>query len=132
MTLAIRAATALLVAIAIAPPAPAAAETGVASVYARRFHGRRTANGERFDASGLTAAHRRLPFGTRVRVTNLATRRSVVVRINDRGPFARGRVIDLSPAAAARLGVGAISLTRVHVAPVEPECGDAPESGPDA
>lgn len=120
-----RAGTILAVALVLAGPAVAHAETGVASVYGRRFHGRRTANGERFDVSALTAAHRRLPFGSRVRVTSLQTGRSVVVRINDRGPFARGRVIDLSPAAARSLGVGTVSLTRVRLSPVDRDQRDA-------
>ncbi len=79
--------------------------TGTASYYGRRFHGRRTASGERFDMNAMTAAHRTLPFGTRVRVTNPRTRQSVVVRINDRGPFVRGRTIDLSRAAATEIGM---------------------------
>jgi rare lipoprotein A len=78
---------------------------GKASWYGGRFHGRRTASGERFDKRALTAAHRTLPFGTRVRVTNLATGKSVVVRINDRGPFGQGRILDVSEAAARRLGM---------------------------
>ena len=78
---------------------------GMASWYGPGFHGRRTASGETFNSSGLTAAHRYLPFGTRVRVTNLRNGRSVVVRINDRGPFSGGRVIDLSRGAAAIIGV---------------------------
>jgi rare lipoprotein A len=81
-----------------------AEQKGTASYYARRFRGRRTANGERHDPQALTAAHRVLPFGTRVRVTNLANDRSVVVRINDRGPFVRGRILDLSRASARELG----------------------------
>jgi rare lipoprotein A len=76
------------------------AQSGIASVYA----GGRTANGERASPKQLTAAHRSLPFGTLVRVTSRATGRSVVVRINDRGPYVRGRVIDLTPAAASVLG----------------------------
>ncbi len=79
-------------------------QTGMASFYGREFEHRRTANGERFDPSQLTAAHRTLPFGTRVRVTNLDNGQRVVVRINDRGPYARGRVLDLSRAAARKLG----------------------------
>ncbi len=79
--------------------------TGIASYYGRRFHGRRTANGERFDMNAMTAAHKTLPFGTRVRVTNPRNGRSVTVRINDRGPFIRGRTIDLSRAAAERIGM---------------------------
>jgi rare lipoprotein A len=78
---------------------------GRASWYGYRFQGRRTASGERFNAGAYTAAHRRLPFGTRVKVTNIRNGRSVVVRINDRGPYARGRVIDLSKAAAQAIGM---------------------------
>ena len=74
----------------------ASAQSGIASTYS----GGRTANGERMNAGAMTAAHKTLPFGTMVRVTNNRSGRSVVVRINDRGPFVRGRVIDLSPAAA--------------------------------
>ena len=84
--------------------APARAET--ASWYGPGFHGRLTANGERFDQNALTAAHRSLPFGTRVRVTSTSTGRSVVVRINDRGPFVQGRSIDLARAAARVIGCG--------------------------
>ena len=78
---------------------------GTASYYARKFHGRRTSSGERFDMNALTAAHRTLPFGSRVRVTNQANGRSVVVRINDRGPFHGSRLIDVSHEAAERLGL---------------------------
>ncbi len=78
-------------------------ERGMASWYGKKFHGRRTANGERYDMNALTAAHPRLPFGTVVRVTSLDNGRSVVVRINDRGPFKKGRIIDLSRAAARKL-----------------------------
>ncbi|MCM2972446.1 septal ring lytic transglycosylase RlpA family protein [Larsenimonas suaedae] len=88
-------------------------ERGEASYYAERYNGRTTASGERLDTGALTAAHRRLPFGTRVEVTNLDTDQSVEVRINDRGPFTRGRIIDLTPAAARRIG-----LTESGVAPV--------------
>ena len=78
---------------------------GQASYYGPGLHGRRTASGERFDRGALTAAHPSLPFGTRVRVHNLATGHSVDVRINDRGPFTRHRIIDLSEAAARRIGL---------------------------
>ncbi|MBL0944793.1 MAG: septal ring lytic transglycosylase RlpA family protein [Hydrogenophaga sp.] len=93
-------------------------ERGMASWYGDRHHGRRTANGEAFDMNALTAAHRTLPFGTRVRVLNPGNGASVVVRINDRGPYAQGRIIDLSRAAAERLGllregVGAVVLLAV-------------------
>jgi rare lipoprotein A len=77
---------------------------GKASWYGARFHGRRTSSGERFDMNELTAAHETLPFGTRVRVRNVANGREVVVRINDRGPRVRNRIIDLSKSAAAALG----------------------------
>ena len=84
---------------------PGDATEGEATYYGRRFHGRRTASGERFDMNAMTAAHRTLPFGTRVRVTDLSTGRNVVVRINDRGPFGdRGRILDLSQGAARALG----------------------------
>ena len=89
----------------IAVPMTALAQEGIASVYS----GERTANGEYARASGLTAAHRTLPFGTKVRVTNHQTGRSVVVRINDRGPFVRGRIIDLTPAGAQALGFSGLA-----------------------
>lgn len=79
-------------------------ETGKASYYADVFQNRKTANGERYRHDVLTAAHRTVPFGTRVRVTNLDNGKSVVVRINDRGPFVRGRVIDLSKSAFSSIG----------------------------
>ncbi|MCC2676107.1 MAG: hypothetical protein K0R58_3054 [Ramlibacter sp.] len=91
---------------AATPEPPSAASSlgsGRASWYGQRFHGRRTASGERFDMNDLTAAHRTLPFGTLVRVRNTANGREVVVRINDRGPWIPGRIIDLSRAAAAAL-----------------------------
>lgn len=89
--------------------------TGVASYYGRRFHGRLTANGERFNMNAMTAAHKTLPFGTRVRVTNPRNGRSVTVRINDRGPFIRGRTIDLSRAAATRIGMISSGHARVKL-----------------
>ncbi len=100
---------------ATAVPATPAAEVGIASWYGREHHGRRTASGERFDMSALTAAHPAMPFGTRVRVTHLASGRSVIVRINDRGPFRGGRILDLSRAAAERLGMIATGTARVRV-----------------
>jgi rare lipoprotein A len=78
-------------------------QSGRVSWYGPGFHGRRTASGETFDTNDLTMAHRSLPLGSRVRVTNLANGRSVVLRVNDRGPYVRGRIADLSHAAAARL-----------------------------
>ena len=90
-------------------------QTGYASYYARAHDGLRTASGERYDMDELTAAHRTLPFGTRVRVTNLENGRHVVVRINDRGPFRKGRVIDVSYAAARKLGLVHSGVAKVRV-----------------
>lgn len=92
---------------------------GKASYYGSRHQGKRTASGERFNQNDLTAAHRTLPFGTRVRVTNLRNDRTVVVRINDRGPYSRTRIIDLSRKAAETLG-----MLRSGVAPVRVESLD--------
>ncbi|MCG8596777.1 MAG: septal ring lytic transglycosylase RlpA family protein [Kiloniellales bacterium] len=88
---------------------------GVASWYGPGFQGRKTASGVRFNMNALTAAHRSLPFGTQVRVTNVDNGRTVVVTINDRGPFTRGRIIDLSKAAASRLGMIKQGLAKVRV-----------------
>ena len=85
---------------------------GIASIYS----GGRTANGEQARADGMTAAHRTLPFGTMVRVTNRRNGRSAVVRINDRGPFIRGRIIDVTPAAARVLGFSGLTPVSVMVA----------------
>lgn len=90
-------------------------ETGMASYYADKFHGRKTANGEVYDQNKMTAAHRTLPFGTRVRVTNLENTRSVELRINDRGPFVEGRIIDVSFRAAQELDFVRAGLVRVRV-----------------
>jgi rare lipoprotein A len=90
-------------------------ERGRASWYGPRFHGRLTANGERYDKYALTAAHKTLPFGTVVRVRSLALGREVDVRINDRGPFAPGRVIDVSQAAAEALGLTAAGVAEVSL-----------------
>ena len=88
---------------------------GVASFYGKRFHGRLTANGERFNMNAMTAAHKTLPFGTKVRVTYPRNGRSVVVRINDRGPFIKGRHIDLSRGAAQKLGMISSGHARVKM-----------------
>ncbi|NEO25188.1 septal ring lytic transglycosylase RlpA family protein [Moorena sp. SIO4A5] len=88
---------------------------GIASWYGSGFHGRRTASGERFNQYALTAAHRTLRFGTRVKVTNLRNGRSVIVRINDRGPYARGRIIDLSRGAARIIGLVRSGTGPVHI-----------------
>jgi rare lipoprotein A len=92
---------------------------GLASFYGRRFQGRRTASGERYDVRRFTCAHRRLPFGTRLRVTALDTGRSVEVTVTDRGPYARGRVVDLSLAAARALGMVHEGVIRVRVEALE-------------
>jgi len=100
-----------------APPAThdRFSQSGKASYYARMHHGQRTANGETHDQNALVAAHRSLPFGTRVRVTNEQNGKQVVVRINDRGPFRRGRIIDLSRAAAAQLDMLESGVIRVRI-----------------
>jgi len=94
-------------------------EVGVASYYAHKFNGRTTASGEIYEETAATAAHRTLPFGTRVRVTNLGNGKSVVLRINDRGPWKDGRVIDVSYRAARELGMLRSGLARVRVEVVE-------------
>jgi rare lipoprotein A len=96
--------------------APTFTQIGLASWYGGRFRHRRTASGERYDLRDLTAAHRSLPLETIVRVTNLRNNQSVLVRINDRGPFARGRIIDVSKGAAELLG-----MTKAGVVPVRIE-----------
>jgi rare lipoprotein A len=99
-------------AVCIAAVGTASAESGIASVYSYES-GNRTASGERLQPSELTAAHRTLPFGTKVRVTNHRNGRTVAVRINDRGPFIKGRVIDLTPAAARALGFSGLAPVTV-------------------
>jgi rare lipoprotein A len=102
-------------------PAPAPAQEGIATHYAARFEGRKTASGEPYRAAAMTAAHRTLPLGTRVRVTRIDARGNRVagpieVRINDRGPYGRGRIIDLSSEAARRLGMlGGLARVRVEI-----------------
>jgi len=87
------------------------AQSGIASIYA--YAGEKTASGQRANPGGFTAAHRTLPFGTKVKVTNKRNGRSVTVRINDRGPFVRGRIIDLTPAAARALGFNGLAPVEV-------------------
>lgn len=89
------------------------AESGIASVY--NYDGSKTASGQRANPRGLTAAHRTLPFGTQVKVTNKRNGKSVVVRINDRGPFIRGRVIDLTPAAASVIGFSGLAPVTLEI-----------------
>src|SRR3546814_235567 len=95
--------------------ASAYSEEGTASWYGKWHHGRRTASGERFDMNDLTAAHRRLPFGSKIRVTNLRNGRSVVLTVNDRGPFVRGRFLDVSYRAAKALNFVQAGLAPVRV-----------------
>jgi rare lipoprotein A len=102
----------------VTPPRPPRVEEGLASYYGRRFQGRRTASGQRYDAEALTCAHRTLPFGTRLRITDLESGRSVEVTVNDRGPAVRGRVVDVSLAAARALDLLKRGVTRVRVEPL--------------
>jgi rare lipoprotein A len=103
----------------VMPAAAGYAETGVASWYGTKFHGRDTSSGEPFDMYAFTAAHRTLPIPTFVRVTNLDNGRKLVVRVNDRGPFHGARIIDLSYGAAVRLGYADQGTARVHVEVIE-------------
>lgn len=106
---------------ALPPGVPEAApvQTGIASWYGRRFHGRRTANGERYDMHALTAAHRTLPMPSFAWVRNPANGREVIVRINDRGPFTRGRILDLSWAAAQVLGIHGVATVELRPLRIE-------------
>jgi len=103
-------------------------QQGSASWYGRRYHGRRTASGEQYDMYRFTAAHRKLPFGTRLRVTHAETGRAVEVRVTDRGPFVRNRVIDLSYAAAKQLGIVRQGHARVRLELLDD--GDSPGANP--
>ena len=98
-------------------------QTGAASWYGRQFHGRKTASGETFDMNGLTAAHRSLPLNCYIRVTNKTNGKSVVVKVNDRGPFHGNRVLDLSYGAAKQLGITNAGTAKVNI-----ECVDGPSS----
>ena len=100
--------------------AVAYSQVGLASWYGKPFHGRRTASGERYDMHALTAAHRTLAFGTRVRVVNLENGKTVVVRINDRGPFVKGRIVDLSRRAADQLAFIEDGVVKVRVEVLKP------------
>ncbi|MCO5063742.1 MAG: septal ring lytic transglycosylase RlpA family protein [Rhizobiaceae bacterium] len=94
------------------------AQCGKASWYGPGFHGRSTASGERFNQSSMTAAHKSLPFGTKLRVTNKRNGKSVVVRVNDRGPYIRGRMLDLSKGAASQIGMVRSGSASVCIAKV--------------
>ena len=121
------AAVAALAMLAGASQAEAAAQTGKASYYKS---GHRTASGERFDPHGYTAAHRTLPFGTRVLVTNLDTGISVIVRVNDRGPFIKSRIIDVSYGAAKVLGITRTGVAKVKIVPLQKTAAAAPAIAP--
>ena len=88
---------------------------GFASFYALKFNNKRTASGEKFNNNAFTAAHKSLPFGTKLKVTNLRNGLSVLVRVNDRGPYVKGRIIDLSKAAAKKIGIGRSGTARVQL-----------------
>ena len=98
-----------------APPAPGTRIVGLASWYGQRHQGHATASGEVYDMNKLTAAHRTMPFGTRLRVTNVENGRSVVVHVNDRGPWVNDRVLDVSLAAARTLGMIGHGITKVEI-----------------
>ncbi|TFZ07242.1 septal ring lytic transglycosylase RlpA family protein [Ramlibacter henchirensis] len=104
----------------VSPSVGAELQRGIASWYGLPFHGRRTASGERFDMTAMTAAHPTLPFGTHVKVRSLENGREVTVRINDRGPFTKGRIIDLSHAAARAIGLLSRGTKAVSLSVVEP------------
>ena len=106
----------------IIPPAnlrPGKVLLGIASFYGPDFHGKLTANGEVYDMYGLTAAHKTLPLNTIIRVTNMANRRNLIVRVNDRGPYIAGRILDLSYGAALKLGFVNQGTTRVKIEIIE-------------
>jgi rare lipoprotein A len=111
----INSSAALILMVGLTDAAQSSHSTGTMSGIASVYSGGRTANGEHASAGGLTAAHRSLPFGTLVKVTNRHSQRSVVVRVNDRGPFVRGRVIDLTPAAARAIGFSGLAPVTLSV-----------------
>jgi rare lipoprotein A len=97
------------------PAGKLSTETGMASFYANKHNGKKTASGERYQGNKLTAAHKTIPFGTMVKVTNLSNGKTVQVRVNDRGPYAKGRVIDLSRSAAKKIGMINDGVTKVKL-----------------
>lgn len=104
-------------------------ERGIASWYGKKFHGRKTANGEIYDMYGMTAAHKTLPLGIHVRVVNLSNRKQVDVRINDRGPFVRGRIIDLSYTAAKKIGIVGPGTAKVEIIALDSAMPSGSKSG---
>jgi rare lipoprotein A len=120
----------MMAAIACAAQLPPA-QQGLASVYSEEFQGKRTASGERYDRGALTAAHRTLPLGAELEVTNLDNGKSVRVRVNDRGPHVQARIIDLSARAAAALGMrSGVARVKLEILSQPPLTGPAPRSGP--
>ncbi len=103
-------------------------QTGKASYYGDKFHGRPTASGAKYDKRKFTAAHRKLPFGTKLKVTNLNNGKSVIVEVNDRGPFSKGRIIDLSRAAAEKIGMIQAGVISVRIESVAGQPGPTPKS----
>ena len=101
-------------------------QQGMASWYGGQFHGRKTANGERFNKEGLTAAHKTLPFGTQLCVRSMVTGKTVVVRVNDRGPYSGDRIIDLSQGAAQELGMLGLGIKPVEFWALDEDAGDCP------
>lgn len=105
-------------------PSMARGETGIASVYCCKFHGRKTASGQTYNQWAMTAAHKTLRFGTKVRVVNLRNGKSAVVVINDRGPFIKGRIIDLSVSASNAIGMGyGLAKVRLEIVGCVPRLG---------
>jgi rare lipoprotein A len=119
-----------MAAVASAAPSPPA-QKGLASIYSDKLHGKRTASGERYDRGALTAAHRTLPLGAELKVTNLDNGKSVRVRVNDRGPHVHTRIIDLSSGAAAALGMhSGVARVKLEILSQPSPTGTAPPSRP--
>ena len=108
----------LMMAFTVLPVSAQQKEVGKASYYGNKFHGRRTSDGSRYHRDSLTCAHRTLPFGTLLKVRNVQNGREVVVKVTDRGPFGRGRIVDLSLAAARELDMLSAGVVRVEATPV--------------
>lgn len=104
-----------------------ASETGLAAVYSDRLHGRKTASGQVYDRSKMTAAHKTLPFGTQVKITNLKNNKTANARINDRGPTQAGRILDISPAVAKALGIKPKAMAEVRMDVIEKGAGKPPK-----
>jgi rare lipoprotein A len=109
--------------VAAAPASGDPKQSGLAAIYSNRLNGHRTASGQVYHSTAMTAAHQTLPFGTKVRVTNVNNHKTAVVHINDRGPVQSGRILDLSPAAAHKLGIHKKGLTHVELEVLETGTG---------